>query len=269
MYDEHTITLNDKIEINYICTLSSGCPIVLLHGVASEWQSFLPLIPLLAREFQVYAIDLRGHGKSSWITDGYRLVDYARDIQSFLERQTTQPAIIYGHSLGAQIAITVAAQAPTRVRALILGDPPFYFHNLKTRDSVWYEPFVEMYQLISTMHSAQELDDYMAEHYPNMEPQRRKARAETLSHVDPGVIATILEERNLEGYDTDILLKQIACPVLLLQGNAALGSALRAEDVTYMTERIRRCEIVHMQDVGHGLPLGESLSKVETFLKTI
>lgn len=269
MYDEQIITLNSNIEINYIRTASAGSPLVLLHGVASEWQSFLPLIPVLAREFQVYAIDLRGHGKSSWIIDEYHLTDYARDIQSFLEQQIIQPAIIYGHSLGAQIAIAVAAQAPTRVHALVLGDPPFYFHNLKTRDSVWYEPFVEMYQLISTVHSAQELDDYMAEHYPNMEPQRRKARAETLSHVDPSVIATILEERNLEGYDTNILLKQIACPVLLLHGNAALGSALRVEDVTYMTERIRRCEIVHMKDVGHGLPLGESLSIVETFLKTI
>jgi pimeloyl-ACP methyl ester carboxylesterase len=269
MYDEQIIALNDKITINYTSTPTSGHPIVLLHGVASEWQSFLPIIPVLACEFQVYAIDLRGHGKSSWATEGYRLLDYAEDIQCFLDQQIAQPTILYGHSLGAQVAIAVAAQSPTHIRALILGDPPFYFHNMTTRESVWREPFVELHHLISTMHSAQEMDDYMAKHYPNMEPQRRKARAETLSHVDPGVIAAILEDRHVEGYDSDALLRQITCQVLLIQGNAKLGSAMKAEDAAYMVERLHRCDIVHMQDVGHGLPSGESLSKVENFLKSV
>jgi pimeloyl-ACP methyl ester carboxylesterase len=134
---------------------------------------------------------------------------------------------------------------------------------------MWYEPFMELHQVLSTMHSAQEMDDYMAEHYPNMEPQRRNARAETMSHVDPAVVATILENRDVEGYDTDVLLRKITCPVLLLRGNVALGSALREEDVTYMVQRLQQCEVVPMQEVGHGLPVGESLARVKTFLKSV
>lgn len=269
MYDEQTITVNDKIAINYMCTPSTGRPIVLLHGAASEWQSFLPIIPVMAREFQVYAIDLRGHGKSSWTTEGYHLLDYAKDIQCFLDKRLGQSAILYGHSLGAQIAIAVAAQSPAHVCALILGDPPFYFHNMTTQESVWYEPFMELHHLISTMRSSQEMDDYMAKYYPNMDPEKRKARAETLSRVDPDVIAAILEDRHVEGYDSDALLKQITCQVLLIQGNTKLGSAVRVEDATYMVERLHHCDIVHMQDIGHGLPSGESLSRVEYFLKSV
>lgn len=257
------------VQINFAQASVSGQPIVLLHGSASEWQSFLPLFPLLTQHFQVWAVDLRGHGKSSWVTEGYRLLDYAKDVQHFLDEHIAGPAVLYGHSLGAQIAIAVAAQSPSSVRALILGDPPFYFHNLKTRDSVWYEPFVELHHVISTMHSSQEMDDYMAEHYPNMDPQRRKARAETLSHVDPAVVTAILEDRHVEGYDSDALLRLITCPVLVIRGNPALGSALRDEDVTYMVERIHHCDIVYMQDVGHGLPMGEALSRVENFLNSV
>lgn len=268
MFPEHLFDASG-IQINFAESSSPGQPLVLLHGAAAEWQSFLPLIPNFAQEFQVYAIDLRGHGKSSWVAEGYRVLDYAEDIQCFLQEYIAEPAILYGHSLGALTAIAVAAQLPAFVRALILGDPPFYFHNQRTKESMWYEPFMELYQVLSTMHSAQEMDEYMAENYPNMELQRRKARAETMSHVDPAVVATILDNRDVEGYDTDALLRKISCPVLLLRGNLTLGSALRDEDVTYMTERLQHCEIVYMQEVGHSLPLGESLSRVETFLKSV
>jgi pimeloyl-ACP methyl ester carboxylesterase len=269
MYAEQTLTLNDKIEINYMHTNSSGRPIVLLHGATSAWQSFLPLIPMLTREFQVYAMDLRGHGRSSWVTDGYQLSEYAKDIHCFLGEKIMGPTVLYGHSLGALIAILVAAQSPERVHRLILGDPPFYHHNTSTRESVWYEPFVELHHVISAHHSAQEIEDYIAEHYPSMDPERRKARAETLSHVDPNVVAAILDDRLVEGYDTDALLRQITCPVLLIAGNPALGSALRPEDATYMLERLHSCDILRMQDVGHGLPVGDALSRVEDFLRMV
>ena len=259
----------DGVQINFVQASDAGKPMVLLHGAASEWQSFLPLIPVFACNLQVYAIDLRGHGKSSWVKNQYHLSDYAKDIQCFLDQHIRQPAIIYGHSLGAQVALAMARQAPACVRALVLGDIPFYYHNLTIKESIWYESFIELYHVLSTMHSAQEMDDYMAEYHPTMEPQRRKARAETMSRVDPSLVAAILEDRHVKGYDTDVWLRQITCPVLLLRGNPAIESALRDEDVTYMVERLQRCEIVHMQEVGHGLPVGESLIRVETFLKLV
>ena len=269
MYSEQTIALDAEIAINYIHVPRSGPALVLLHGAGSEWQSFLPLLPTLARKFQVYAIDLRGHGKSTWATSGYCVHDYARDIECFLSKQILEPAVLYGHSLGALISIFLAARSPSLVRALILGDPPFYHHDTSTKDSVWYEPFVELHHVVSTYHSAQDIDDYMAVHYPNMDAARRKARAETLAHVDPAVVTAILEDRLVEGYDSDALLRQIHCPVLLIAGNLALGSALRLEDMTYMLERLRSCEIIQMEDVGHGLPIGDAVSRLEKFLKSV
>lgn len=257
------------VKINVAQASDAGQPVVLLHGTASEWQSFLPVISVLAHSFKVYALDLRGHGGSCWVSNQYRLSDYAQDIQCFLEQVPGQPAILYGHSLGAQIALTVAAQAPGCVRALVLGDIPFYYHNATMKETIWYEPFLELHHVTRSFRLAQEIDEYMAANYPSMDQERRKKRAETLSHVDPDVVATILEDRHMEGIDPDTLLRQITCPVLLIQGDPNLGAALREEDLAYMMERIPNCDVVRMQDIGHGLPSGESLSRVETFLRSV
>ena len=259
----------DGVEINFIQASATGQPLVLLHGTASEWQSFSPLIPVFAEKFKVFVLDLRGHGRSSWVSEKYRLFDYAQDIKCFIEKHIGQPCILYGHSLGAQIAIAVTSLAPTYVKALVLGEIPFYYHNMTMKDTMWYEPFMELHQVISSFHSAKEIDNYMAEQYPKMDEQRRKNRAETLSHVDPDAVAAILEDHHVEGYDTDALLRQITCRVLLIQGNPELGAALKDEDMAYMAERIQKCEIVHMQDIGHGLPTGESLLDVQKFMESV
>jgi len=113
----------DGVKINFVQASDSGKPLVLLHGTASEWKSYLPIIPVFAQKFKVFALDLRGHGGSSWVSKKYRLFDYAEDIKCFLKKHIGRPCILYGHSLGAQIAIAVAAITP--VKALVLCEPPF------------------------------------------------------------------------------------------------------------------------------------------------
>src|SRR4051812_38501836 len=108
MFQEQVFNANG-VQINFVQASDFGPPIVLLHGTASEWQSFLRLIPTLAADFKVFALDLRGHGKSSWVPDKYRLFDYAADIEYFLEKHVGQPCILYGHSLGAQVALAVTS----------------------------------------------------------------------------------------------------------------------------------------------------------------
>ena len=47
----------------------SGTPIILVHGNGENYNIFDKIIPLLSELFTVYAIDLRGHGKSSIINE--------------------------------------------------------------------------------------------------------------------------------------------------------------------------------------------------------
>src|SRR5215218_7486160 len=56
---------------------SRGEPIILLHGYSDSWFSFSKVRTPLARESRVYALDLRGHGKTDKPAAGYHMRDLA------------------------------------------------------------------------------------------------------------------------------------------------------------------------------------------------
>ncbi|MFY9662418.1 MAG: alpha/beta fold hydrolase, partial [Terriglobales bacterium] len=59
------------VRLNYAEGPAAGPPLVLLHGLGRRWQVFLPLIPALSMRWHIFAVDLRGHGKSSRVSRGY------------------------------------------------------------------------------------------------------------------------------------------------------------------------------------------------------
>jgi pimeloyl-ACP methyl ester carboxylesterase len=73
----------------------------------------------LAKKWQLYALDLRGHGQSGRVKNCYRVSDYAQDVIRFLESKISQPAVILGHSVGALVAVDVAAHKSKQVSAII------------------------------------------------------------------------------------------------------------------------------------------------------
>jgi pimeloyl-ACP methyl ester carboxylesterase len=105
-------------------------PVLLLHGLGvggSIWQAFARrLLPHLA----AVAPDLRGHGQSDATPSGYAPLDYAGDLIELLtsatagEDRLAQPVPVVGHSLGALVAVQLAALRPDLVAWLVLLDPP-------------------------------------------------------------------------------------------------------------------------------------------------
>ncbi len=65
---------------------SSAAPLVMLHGGAWRWQEYLSLIPSLGQRWHIYALDLRGNGRSGWVPNKYRLQDFAEDNSEFVRR---------------------------------------------------------------------------------------------------------------------------------------------------------------------------------------
>ena len=269
MYKEQSLAINNKVKINFIEIRASGNPIVMLHGVASEWQSFRPHITHLSKNYDVYALDLRGHGRSSWSTSEYHLQDYTDDVHQFIHKQVGEPTVVYGHSLGALVALLLASKFPEKVLGLVLSDPPLYCHSLTLKQTRWHEPFEEMNHVLSSFHSAEEIEAYMLQEYPSMDIEKCRARAKCLVNVDPTIIATMLDHSYMDGFSLDDVLRKIKCPVLLIQGNPELGAAFRDEDVTYAAERLQQYSVIHMHEVGHGLLPGDMLFKLTNFLESI
>lgn len=99
-------------------------PLLVLHGIFESWRSFAGFAAGLAEDRTVYCLDLRGHGDSDRPDAGYRFADYAADVVALLDELGEPVVDLLGHSLGANVALFVAAARPAALGRIVVVDPP-------------------------------------------------------------------------------------------------------------------------------------------------
>ncbi|HEY7093326.1 MAG TPA: alpha/beta hydrolase [Ktedonobacterales bacterium] len=233
-----------EVALNYAEGLDAGSPLVMIHGGASRWQGFLPIIPALAADWRVYALDLRGHGRSGWTPHCYHLEDYTADLLTFLDRRVASPTVLMGHSLGGKIALLAAARAPGSVRALILGDTPLTLTGMRERIT----------------ETAEEAD-------------RRNARAEQPHDPTAGGTALARDfDAVFAAWRPELVLPAITCPVLFLQADPAHGGAVSDDALAQTLPLLPDVQLVSFQGLSHGLwgdDATQVLAAIIAFLATL
>ena len=111
-----TVELND-IVVHYR-QRGSGPPVVLLHGLAEDHRSWDAVVGHLD-SFSTYAVDLRGHGRTTTGRSAGTLSQLSDDLAAFLSA-VTGPAAVVGYSLGSTVGLKAATTAPTLIRRLIV-----------------------------------------------------------------------------------------------------------------------------------------------------
>ncbi|HEY3110317.1 MAG TPA: alpha/beta hydrolase [Chloroflexota bacterium] len=277
------------LEINYAEGPPTGPAFVLLHGGSTRWQYGTAFLEALAERWHVYAPDLRGHGASGHVPGRYSLRDYAADTAAFLAGVVGQPAVVYGHSLGGEIAVMVAAERGALVRAIIVGDAPLTIESHATEEPEHRAQNVLWHRLAGR--PADEIDAALRE-MPVRPPGAAEARpaaevfgqdspwfafhAVSLARLDPDMLAAVLAGPRvmLAGYDPERLLPAIAAPVLLLQGDPAAGGTLRDDEVAMALRLLPRGAHVRLSGIGHTLHAlpghdREVLRAIEPFLASL
>ncbi len=100
----------------------SGTPIVLIHCFTCAINYWDGMIPRLARQHRVIAVDLLGHGGSEKPASGYSVPDQAGAVAEVLAKLGVRDAEVVGHSLGGPVAIALAEQSPQLVNRLVAID---------------------------------------------------------------------------------------------------------------------------------------------------
>jgi pimeloyl-ACP methyl ester carboxylesterase len=102
-----------------------GTALVLQHGFADSLESWdeLGYVSALREDYQLILVDARGHGArdTPHDPDAYRLHRRVGDSVAVLETLHLTTAHFWGSSMGGWIGFGMAAYAPERVRALIIG----------------------------------------------------------------------------------------------------------------------------------------------------
>ncbi|MFA9400908.1 MAG: alpha/beta fold hydrolase, partial [Acidobacteriota bacterium] len=97
-------------------------PIVLVHGTGGAINWWDEVIPLLAAEHRVVAIDMLGYGGSSKPESDYSVETQAGLISQVLARLGIDRAAVAGHSLGGDVVTALAVNSPDLVEGVILID---------------------------------------------------------------------------------------------------------------------------------------------------
>jgi acetyltransferase/esterase len=105
----------------------SGPLLILIPGASGTGEVFRPLAQVLAAKYQVVTYDRRGFSRSK--LDGpqdyeHRLATDADDVRRLIDHLTDQPAIVFGNSSGAIVALEVLIHAPDRVQRMVTHEPP-------------------------------------------------------------------------------------------------------------------------------------------------
>jgi len=122
---------NGQVQV-YLAGPKTAPAVVLIHGIgdkgARDWDS---LIPWLAGDFRVLAVDLPGFGRSSKSNAAYTPDNYVTFLRHLIGEQIgARPSMLVGHSMGGALALRYAARYPRDVAALVVADVPAILHRL-------------------------------------------------------------------------------------------------------------------------------------------
>src|SRR5215211_8065399 len=101
-----------------------GPPLLLVHGWPENWYAWRLLMPALARDFEVIAVDQRGIGLSDKPQDGYDVGTLAGDLVALMDALGHERFAVVGHDTGYFISYALAADHPDRVARLVVAEVP-------------------------------------------------------------------------------------------------------------------------------------------------
>lgn len=248
--------------LHYVEGPANGPVLLLLHGVTRGWRDWEVLLPELTKEWRVIAFDHRGHGGSDRAADGYRVIDYAAHVAEIVRTEFPRPLVVLGHSLGAMVALHLAAECPEILVGAALEDPPFHTMGRQIGATSYRAQFAGMQEVAKRGGDVGSLTEGLAEIRlpgPQGEVRLGKIRdraslefsAECLHELDPEIFTPLVAGQWLDGFDHAALWSRVKCPLLLLQGDTRYGGALTDEDADFAERSARQCRRVRFDGVGH------------------
>ena len=119
---EHRIDLGDGELACFEWGMTGGREVVMVHATGFHARCWDRVIQALPAHTHVWAIDMRGHGRSAK-RGPYTWARFGRDLERLMEELNLRDVVGVGHSMGGHCILQVAARAPRQFARLVLVDP--------------------------------------------------------------------------------------------------------------------------------------------------
>jgi pimeloyl-ACP methyl ester carboxylesterase len=237
----HDITLSAGLDIHYFHRSGTGPTLIFLHpssGYGRMWQEATTYLPA---EYNVYALDQRGHGDSSRPDGEYSAEELSCDLKLFIDKLALQRVIVAGHSLGGRVALCFAAAYPDNTAGLIMVAGPHLSNFYQTREAVKTVYTTAYKTMVSeTKFASREAAlSYISTFRPNDTPAAWQHRVDyNMTHAPDGT-ATVKYDpiRVAEGLthqliDLKYAAAAVSCPTAFIRGtHSAEMTPQAAQDV--------------------------------------
>jgi pimeloyl-ACP methyl ester carboxylesterase len=231
-----------------------GPPIVLVHGLAGNWQNWLENLPRLAGERRVLALDLPGFGHSDEPPDEISISGYGRAVNEFSEQVGLGEVALVGNSMGGFVAAETAIQFPERVERLVLVSAAGI-----TSSDLWREP-VMVWGRVAAMAGARGAAE---KRLAILRPRIRHLVFSSIMRHPSRIAAEMLWEMSegagrsafrpaLEAiidYDFRDRLEDISSPTLIVWGESDM--LVPVADASEYERSISGARKIVMEDTGH------------------
>ena len=267
---EEKLYQGDGIKLNYVEGPDNGPAFLLLPAYDDRWQSYSAIIPHLAANTHLYALDTRGRGKSDRAGE-YELVNTVRDTIGFIQQIIGGPCNVFGHSNGGWIGMWLASERPELVSSLIVGDSALDIDSFIEVGKSEDEKAVNQRFMDWAGKPVDELVKVFAERTPERPQESIELKALTFNQVDPAIYRDWVEgrlDRFFDGYNSEHILKNIKCQTLVLQAENGLISL---DEVIWARDLNEELMVKQMTGFNHGLGIQDGressvLSEIVSFL---
>jgi N-formylmaleamate deformylase len=260
----------NSIKIHYYRTGGDKPPVVLAHGFTDNGLCWTRLAQALHQEYDVIMYDARGHGLSDAPQEAYSSEDHAADLAGLIQALALEKPSLVGHSMGAATVATTAALYPELVRCAILEDPP------------WRADIFALSPEERAASAKEWRDGLLRNRSRSRQELVALCRAEnpTWSEVECGPWADSKLQMSLNPFNAAVqprtpwqeIVRQIACPILLLTGDPEMGAIVTPEGAQEAASLWRNGRVVHIGGAGHNIrreQYEKFLEAVTTFLREI
>lgn len=256
-------------------------PLLLVHGFGASTDHWRKNITELSRDFDVWAIDLLGFGRSAKPDWQYSGDLWREQLHDFIQTVIKRPAILAGNSLGGYASLCVAAEYSQSVAGVVLLNSAGPFTNTNPLGTRQINPVQKAIGKLAQATLKQSWANFLLFQFVRQRSQIRK----TLNQVyvdrtaitdrlveeiyrpscDPGAVKVFASVFSTpQGKKVDELLQAMTCPLLTIWGEGDPWMSSKARSAKF--REYYPALIEHYLPAGH-CPHDESPEQVNALIR--